>query len=328
MELVMYRHSRELSQIACLALALAACGEGASGQSAKPAASTAGGRPPCPTVADVGTAMGFAVTQKGVPMDGCMYELAGQYTGVMITMKYQPAARSEDVFAEIRTQSQAIRGSAADRVAVGEGGWGYKSRGQMRAAALSQGRLYDVDIDHNLYEQLALPADAAVRMISLGMKAAPGGAALNTAGGGAASGKTIDACALATKEEVARIAEIPAMFAQHLSAPESSLNGWRCEYDGGSIQAFSGKSAEADFANMLKLMKADGQPRTPVSGVGDRAFFMIPFPDDQYRDFGLLAVYKGSQILQLTIDPNAGETAAATRPRLEALARLALARLP
>ncbi|MGE0443319.1 MAG: hypothetical protein AB7L66_17105 [Gemmatimonadales bacterium] len=246
----------------------------------------------------------------------------------MITLSYQPASRAEDVYSDIRSQSKAIRGSAADRLSLGEGGWGYASRGLKRAAVVSQGRLYDVEIEHNLFEDLALPADVAPRVLSLGMKAAPGGTALNTSTGGTAGAKPVDACALATKEEVARIAAIPAQFAQNLSVPESQLDGWRCEFDGGSIQVYRGKSAEADFADMLKRMKVGHEPRTAVSGLGDRAFFMIPYPNDKYRRLGLLAVYQGSTILQLTIDANTGEELTVTKPRLQTLARLTLPRLP
>jgi hypothetical protein len=54
---------------------------------------------------------------------------------------------------------------------------------------------------------------------------------------------------------------------------------------------------------------------------------MIPFPDDKYKRVGLLAVYAGSRVLQLTLDSQGDEPIEATRPRLEKLARLVLPRL-
>jgi len=65
-----------------------------------------------------------------------------------------------------------------------------------------------------------------------------------------------------------------------------------------------------------------------VAGLGDRAFFLIPYPDDQYKRLGLLAVYAGPRVLQLTFDARGQEPIEATRPRLERLARLVLPRLP
>jgi hypothetical protein len=72
---------------------------------------------------------------------------------------------------------------------------------------------------------------------------------------------------------------------------------------------------------------AEKAPKTPVSGLGDRAYFIIPYPDDQYKRLGLLAVHSGSNVLQFILDAHGNEPIEATRPRLEKLARLVLPRL-
>jgi len=67
--------------------------------------------------------------------------------------------------------------------------------------------------------------------------------------------------------------------------------------------------------------------RQPVSGLGQRAFFTVIYPDDENRRRGFLAVYAGPRIVTFSMDAHANESIEATRPRLESLARLVLPRL-
>ncbi len=283
------------------------------------------GAPPCPTVADIETAVGFPVKAVPVPVDGCMYEFTGRYRGVIVSLLYQPATRANDVFADIKKRVK-VKGTNAepDRVSLGEGGWGYGSMGKKEAAAVSQGRLYHVEIDHNLFSNLKLREDAALRVIELGMRAAPG-AQTAASGGGGNAGASLDACTLATNAEVSQIAEERPDIAKFWSAPTASFGGAHCDYDGGSIRVYHGKAPAAALDGTLKSF--GNQPRVPVQGIGDKAFFMIPYPDDQYKRLGLLAVYAGPRVVQLTLDANGKEPIEATRPRLERLAKLVLPRL-
>ncbi len=326
----MNRTSRDPSPTLALAMVLLACGGGAEG-AAQQAAAAATGKPPCPSLAEIQAAIGFPVRSRPVPVDGCLYELTGEYAGVMVSLMYQPAGRAEDIYADIRRGVQGARGMNAqpDRLSAGEGGWGYSSRGQKHAAAVAQGRVYHVEIEHDLFESLDFPADVAVKVIELGMRVAPGpGAGAATAGTAGSAGTRLDACTLATNAEVARIAEERPEIAQYWSAPVSSFGGSHCDYDGGSIRVYQGRSAAADFEGTLRAVGADKAPRTPVSGIGDRAYFLIPYPDDPYKRLGLLAVHTGPRVVQLTFDAKGGEPIEATRPRLERLAQLVLPRLP
>jgi hypothetical protein len=106
------------------------------------------------------------------------------------------------------------------------------------------------------------------------------------------------------------------------------LRGSHCDYDGGSIRVYQGASAAANFESTLKAFGAEKAPKTPINGIGDRAIFIIPYPDDPYKRRGLLAVYAGPRVIQLTLDAKGGEPIEATRPRLERLARLVLPRVP
>lgn len=325
----MHRIARNTSLVVGLALALMACGEGAAGEPQQTASAATGGKPPCPTLAEIQAAVGYAVQSRPVPVDGCLYELTGEYAGVMVSLMYQPAARAEDIYADIRRGVKAKGPDAQpDKLTVGEGGWGYESRGRKVAAAVSKGRVYHVEIDHNLFESLSLPADVAVKVIELGMRTAPGtGTAVAAAGGSGGSSAPIDACTLATNAEVAQAAEERPEIAQYWSAPVASFGNSHCDYDGGSIRVYQGKHAAANFESTLKAFGAEKAPKTPVAGIGDRAYFIIPYPDDQYKRLGLLAVHSGSTVVQFILDANGDEPIEATRPRLEKLARLVVPRL-
>jgi hypothetical protein len=328
----MNRVSRTASLGLTVGLALAACGEGAAGEPQQLAAAGApAGKPACPSVAEIQGVIGYPVKSRPVPVDGCLYELTGEYQGVMVSLMYQPAARAEDIYADIRRGVKGARGQSAepDKLTVGEGGWGYTSRGKKHAAAVAKGRVYHVEIDHNLFESLSLPADVAVKVIALGMRVAPGpGRAVAAASPAGPASAPLDACTLATNAEVASAAEERPEIARYWSAPVASFGGAHCDYDGGSIRVYQGKAAAASFESTLTAFGADKAPRTPVAGLGDRAFFLVLYPGDQYKRLGLLAVYAGPRVLQLTFDAHGEEPIEATRPRLEKLARLVLPRLP
>jgi hypothetical protein len=322
----MNRIARSTSATLILALALA-LGAGSATGAAEPGHAAVGGNagaPRCPSLAEIETAIGFPVKSRPVPIDGCMYELTGQYQGVFVTLTYQPATRAEDVYADIRRGVKAKGPNAQpDRLSVGDGGLGYSSRGRREAAAVSQGRLYHVEIDYDLFDSMNVREDAAVRVITLAMRTA--GPAVSSAVGG----KTVlDACTLATNAEMGQIAEEKAEFVKYWDAPTASYGGSHCDYGSGSIRVYQGKAPAADFESTLKAFKADRQPRVAVPGIGDKAFFMIPMPEDKYNRLGLLAVYTGPRVFQFILDAKGDEPITATRPRLERLAGLVLPRLP
>ena len=320
----MHRVSRHSSVVVALAMALMACGEGAAGQARQVAAA---GKPACPTLAQVQTAVGFPVKSHPVPVDGCLYELTGEYVGVMVQLMYQPAARAEAIYGDIREHVKAKGPDAQpDKLRVGEGGWGFSSRGLKEAAAVSKGRVYHVEIEHDLFESLQFPADVAVKMIELGMRVAPG-TGTGTASVAGSTSTPLDACTLATNAEFAQAAEERPERAQHWSAPVASLRGSHCDYDGGSIRVYQGKNAASNFESTLKAFGADKAPRTPVPGLGDKAYFLIPYRDDPYKRLGLLAVHVGPRVVQFILDARGQEPIEATRPRLEKLARIVVPRL-
>ena len=284
------------------------------------------GADPCPAPAEIETAIGFPVRSVTVSADVCMYELTGRYRGAFVTLMYQPATRAPDVFKDIRNNVKTKGPNAQpDRLSVGEGGWGYASASRREAATVSQGRLYHVTLDFNILK-INAEEDAAVRVIEVAMRTAAGKA--RPASSGAAAGAApLDACLLATNDEFSQIAEERPEMAKLWDAPTASFGGSHCDYGGGSIRVYQGKDPAAALDGTLKAFKADKEPRVAVPGIGDKAFFMIPNPDDRYNRLGLLAVYAGPRVLQLTMDAQGEEPIAATRPRLERLATLVLPRL-
>jgi hypothetical protein len=134
-------------------------------------------------------------------------------------------------------------------------------------------------------------------------------------------------CALATSEEFQQAYGINPQIGILPDAPELTDVTWgqHCDYADGAIDLFSTKTS-AELDRVLGLTNAVKQ-RVPVPGIGDRAFFTITYPDDEYRRRGFLAVYAGSRLVAFSMDDKAGEPVESTRPKLERLAKLALPRL-
>ena len=60
-----------------------------------------------------------------------------------------------------------------------------------------------------------------------------------------------------------------------------------CDYPGGGqVALYVGPNSEAAFEHFLKAFNAQGQPKQPVSGVGDKAYVIYPKPRNEYSDQG------------------------------------------
>jgi hypothetical protein len=109
--------------------------------------------------------------------------------------------------------------------------------------------------------------------------------------------------------------------------PTDVVWGSHCDYAGGAIDLFQTKTPAAELERVLGIMKAAKTPRAPVPGLGQRAFFTVIYPDDEYARRGFLAVYAGPRIVTFSMDPFGKEPVEATRPRLERFAKLVLPRV-
>ena len=142
--------------------------------------------------------------------------------------------------------------------------------------------------------------------------------------GGAAS----DVCSLASEEEFQRAHGINPQIGIIPNEPTATEMVWgpHCDYSDGSIDLFTKKSPGDELERVLGLTKASKQ-RTAVQGLGERAFFTEIYPEDEYRRRGFLAVFLGPRIVTFSMDPQGDEPLAATRPKLEQLAKLVLPRV-
>ena len=134
-----------------------------------------------------------------------------------------------------------------------------------------------------------------------------------------------DVCSLATSEEFQRAHGVDPRIGILPDTPTYTEMSWgpHCDFSYGAIDLFT-SSKELD--RVLGLVQA-AKERAPVSGLGTRAFFTIIYPGDQYRERGLLAIDTGSKLIALSMDHDDKEPVAATRPKLEGLAKLVLPRL-
>jgi hypothetical protein len=135
----------------------------------------------------------------------------------------------------------------------------------------------------------------------------------------------MDVCALASNAEFQEAHGVNPQIGIIPDEPVLTAMTWgpHCDYSEGSIDLFT-NSSELD--RVLALTKAEKQ-RVPVQGLGQRAFFTVTYPDDEYRRRGFLAIFTGSRVLGLSMDDSKNLPVQATRPKLEGLAKLVLPRL-
>jgi len=324
----MMRRSRSLVLVLFATLAvgiLGACGDRVSGQATSAVSKSSRSSSFCPSFEDVSKAAGIPVTLKvaGGSQDSflCSYELTGRYRGTSIELTGNPASLAEDVFSKVKQSVKVMNGEAAEaeRIDVGRGGWAYGGDAGSEAAAADGGHVYHVTLRSGPLSSIGDQKDALVRVLKLVLQAAPANPR--------ASGQNV--CALATSAEFNQAYEDKSGVPDMSSDPMATNMSWgpHCDYDGGSIDLFQTKSPDAELDRVLGLMEASKQPRLPVSGLGQRAFFTIVYPYDQYRRRGFLAVHAGPRIVVFSMDAQANEGIEATRPRLERLAKLVLPRL-
>jgi hypothetical protein len=247
--------------------------------------------------------------------------MTGRYRGTFIELTGNPASLAEDVFGKVKQSAKVMNGDRAEaqRIDVGSGGWAYGGDGGSEAAAADGAHVYHVTLRSGALSSVGDQKDALVRVLKLVLQAAPANPR--------ASGQNV--CALATSAEFNQAYEDKSGVPDMSSDPMATNMSWgpHCDYDGGSIDLFQTKSPDAELDRVLGLMEASKQPRLPVSGLGQRAFFTIVYPNDQYRRRGFLAVHAGPRIVVFSMDAQANEGIEATRPRLERLAKLVLPRV-
>jgi hypothetical protein len=135
---------------------------------------------------------------------------------------------------------------------------------------------------------------------------------------------SIRACSLITRADVTK-----ATGSNPYVDPEpAGEGGWICNLGIGELKVYSGPNAWEAWEATLKRFKKDQAPQTPVSGFGERAYFIYPKPDNAYQgNVAFLVAKSGNHTLALSLDAPEGKSADSMRPALESLMKLLLARL-
>lgn len=136
---------------------------------------------------------------------------------------------------------------------------------------------------------------------------------------------SLQACSLVTRADVMK-----ATGRDPLVNPEpAGAGGWICNVGRGELKVYSGPKSWEAWESTLKGFKKDKEPQTPVSGFGERAYFLYPKPDNEYQgNIAFLVAKSGNHTLALSLDAPKGRPAESMRPALESLMKSILARLP
>ncbi len=137
-----------------------------------------------------------------------------------------------------------------------------------------------------------------------------------------------DVCGLVSHDEVKKLSEDP--MVKFWTEPEvvQVTSGSGCQYSGGIIYLFSGSKSEANWNAFLKSWNQDAQPRTPLSGIGDRAYLMYEKPRNKYAGrHAVVVAAVGQQTVAVALEANGEEPVEKVRPRVEALAKLVVSKL-
>ena len=135
------------------------------------------------------------------------------------------------------------------------------------------------------------------------------------------------ACTLLTKDEVAKLTGRPAYTEP--SGTQLVNGGSACDYSSGNLTLFSGPKSDESYDKLVKNFKKDNGARQAVPGIGDSAYLWFPKARDQYEgNYAVLVVHQGAHTLALALDAQGNDLPSSLQPKLMAMAKTALPRLP
>ena len=135
----------------------------------------------------------------------------------------------------------------------------------------------------------------------------------------------LEACSLITRADVKN-----ATGRDPFVDPQSAgQGGWMCNVGTGELKVYSGPKSWETWESTLKTFKMDKEPRTPVRGFGEQAYFLYPKPAKKHQgNVAVLVSKSGNHTLVLSLDAPDGKPAESMRPALESLMKTILARVP
>ena len=134
------------------------------------------------------------------------------------------------------------------------------------------------------------------------------------------------ACALLTKDEVAKLTGRPAY--SEPSGTQLINDGSACDYSSANLTLFSGPKSNDSYDKLVKNFKKDNSVRQAVAGIGDSAYLWFPKARDQYEgNYTVLVVHQGAHTLAVALEAQGSEAPTSLQPKLVAMAKSALPRL-
>ncbi len=137
-----------------------------------------------------------------------------------------------------------------------------------------------------------------------------------------------DACALVTRADFERITA-RTLYSDPTPMSLAGGAGSLCEYESGQLWLYPGDESGALWESVMKAFGDQVDARTPVEGLGDRAYSFSPTPRDEYQDTGIyIVVTQGDTTFAAAVWTVADEPVESVRPLAMELARFVLAKLP
>ena len=135
---------------------------------------------------------------------------------------------------------------------------------------------------------------------------------------------SVQACSLITRADVTKATGRD----PYVDPEPAGQGGWICNVGVGELKVYSGPKAWEAWESTLRNFKKDKEPQVPVSGFGERAYFLYAKAQNKHQsNVGFLVAKSGNHTLALSLDAAEGKPAESTRPALEALMRTVLDRL-
>ncbi len=136
------------------------------------------------------------------------------------------------------------------------------------------------------------------------------------------------ACSLLTRADVQK-----ALGRDPLDNPTEMpiAGGTTCQIGDAGLIVMSGPDSWQRYENYLKAFKADKDPRTTVSGLGERAYIVYPTPRNSYQKQNppaILVAQRGPHTLAVSKMADSGKPAESNQPALTSLMKVVLAKLP
>ena len=134
------------------------------------------------------------------------------------------------------------------------------------------------------------------------------------------------ACALLTKDEVAKLTGQPAYTDP--AGTQLVNDGSACDYSSANVTLFSGPKSDENYDKLVKNFKKDNSARQAVAGIGDSAYLWFPKARDKYEgNYAVLVVHQAAHTVALALEAQGSESPPSLQPKLVAMAKTALPRL-